>query len=326
MNETLHEKIEKYISGEMSSEERAGFEKEMSGNDELRSYFDLYKTIETEMQGYNEDEDDEAELKNSLEKLNEKYFNASQNSAVSEAEVYRQGNGKIRKIALWKKLAVAASIIGVVAVTAPLFFQKKKETVPVAANKNTDASGKSNNSPKDIISPGDNVKVNDKNSQPLDNTVHELSKTMLNVLFKKNFQMDAVPEDEESLLAEAFEIIKSRDYANAIDAIDEAKTFTTRGLQSDSALTAFYADYYKALCYMADNNVYKAIPELKLAVANNYADSLRIKAQWYLSLAYLKAGDMKKTDSLLKVVAVNKTMPGYKLKAQKLLNDFKTEK
>jgi len=320
MNEILYEKIEKYISGEMNSEERAGFEKEMSENGELRSYFSLFQIIETEMQDYNEDRDGEAELKSSLEKLNEKYFSQSQNPSIAETGPYLQERDSIRRIAIWKKLAVAASIIGIIALSATLFFQREKPG-PLATN-STNGSDQSHNSSTDISS-GNNLKVNDSDSKTLNDAVHELSKDVLNFLFKRNFNMDAVPEDEESPLSDAFEIINNRDYAGAITAIDDAATFTTRGSQPDSALTAFYASYYKALCYMETDKISKAIPELMLAVANTYADSLRLKAQWYLSLAYLKAGDLHKTDSLLKIVAANTVKPSYKLKAERLSNELK---
>ena len=52
MNEAWLEKIEQYFNNEMSAEEKLLFESEMRTNEELSSYFNLYKEIESDNAQY----------------------------------------------------------------------------------------------------------------------------------------------------------------------------------------------------------------------------------------------------------------------------------
>lgn len=70
------ELIENYLSGNLPPDERALFEKELLADEELSNLFNMYSTIDKEMQNAEKYKDQEAALKNTLQKLNAKYFKA----------------------------------------------------------------------------------------------------------------------------------------------------------------------------------------------------------------------------------------------------------
>ncbi len=70
------ELIENYISNSLPSEERILFEKELLVDEELNTLFKMYRTIEIEMENAEKYKDQESALKNTLQQLNAKYFNA----------------------------------------------------------------------------------------------------------------------------------------------------------------------------------------------------------------------------------------------------------
>jgi hypothetical protein len=153
-------------------------------------------------------------------------------------------------------------------------------------------------------------------------------------LYAQNFVKDAPPKQRTDLpmLENAFEHYEKGNYKQASTAYEKVQkdvedlSTRTPGDEEDEAdkkRILFYAHYYNALSYMANNNAAKAIPELEKAI-NESTDSLSvIKAQWYLSLAYLKTRNLKKTEELLREIVSNRYERVYKAKAAALLDELK---
>jgi tetratricopeptide (TPR) repeat protein len=101
MNDNF-EKIESYLDGSMTTEEKSRFEKELAENNELQQLFNLYSTINTEMYNAEKYSDRDAALKNTLGQLNGKYFRQPSAPVIP----MQQTNSFPRKI-----MAVAAGLI-----------------------------------------------------------------------------------------------------------------------------------------------------------------------------------------------------------------------
>ena len=101
MNDNF-EKIENYLNGSMTAEEKSRFEKELEENNELQQLFNLYRTINSEMYNAEKYGDREAALKNTLSRLNGKYFKQQSAPVIS----MQQKNNLSRRI-----MAVAAGLI-----------------------------------------------------------------------------------------------------------------------------------------------------------------------------------------------------------------------
>jgi cytochrome c-type biogenesis protein CcmH/NrfG len=92
------ETIEQYINDEMSPTEREDFELRLAADEELRTDLELYNSINTTMSASpNEDE-----LRKTLQQMNKKYF---------------VGETAIKKGSFKKWLAVAASLVFIIAVS-----------------------------------------------------------------------------------------------------------------------------------------------------------------------------------------------------------------
>ncbi len=90
--------IEQYLNDEMTPQERKNFEQQLSADEHLRNDFELYNNINATMSA----SPNENELRQTLQQMNEKYF-------TSDA-VVKKGSFK-------KWLAVAASLIFIIAVS-----------------------------------------------------------------------------------------------------------------------------------------------------------------------------------------------------------------
>ena len=92
------EKIEQYLNDEMSPEEQIDFELQLVTDEELRQTFELYNSIDKTMSA----SPNENELGQTLQQMNEKYFDEG---------------GIVKKGSLKKWLAIAASLIFIIALS-----------------------------------------------------------------------------------------------------------------------------------------------------------------------------------------------------------------
>lgn len=74
MNNGRTLEIERYLGGDMTEEEKQGFETELSANAELRGLLETYRTIDLEMRNAQKYSEQENALRKTLEGLNKTYF------------------------------------------------------------------------------------------------------------------------------------------------------------------------------------------------------------------------------------------------------------
>ena len=339
MNKTLFEKIEQYLNGEMSAEERVLFEYEMKTNDELSSACNTYKLIETQMRNQEKNSENETLLKDSLQKLNAVYFereiknspdiqNTNKALPVFDASItekFKAKNNKRSIVSIWKTIGIAAATIGIIALSFIWYLYSTKEKEQVAVNvKKTDTEENINRQDTTGLQKNIALQNNTDTNTDANKNPNTLTKKKQEALFATNFKPDVTPENKEGPLEDAFDYYDDHNYAGAAEEFSSANLNTiTRGLDTNPKLTAFYAHYYGGLSYLAEGTATEAITELKNAIAKSPAELFKIKAQWYLALAYLKTGEIKKANELLSKISVNEKETEYKSKSIKLLNELK---
>jgi tetratricopeptide (TPR) repeat protein len=231
---------------------------------------------------------------------------------------------KIRTIRKWVvPVSIAASLIIMVTGYYTL-FQNKPGSGSIADNKSRNEQGKLAGKKGDSTGIASNTGVDSavkgaaKKHEALKK---EPGKAEQQQLYAQLFVPDALPEDKEGPLEDAFAYYESKEYKEAAAAFEKAD-LNTATREPEEERTVFYAYYYKALSYMANNNAGKAIPELNKAMQVSTDNLSAIKTKWYLSLAYLQTGNLKKTASLLVEIAGNRYETAYKAKAAALLKDL----
>lgn len=340
MNE--FERIEEYLQGTLSHEERLRFEADMATSEELSSTFNIYKTIEVEMGGNEKYIEDEASLKRTLEGLNTRYFRKDDSDEISTGETLAQpiiasrqspviniqatktfpNKNKEKTISMMKWLA-AATIIGFVCLSVVFYFKNTdKQTMLATTNKPADNT---NNNIIDTLpdkkepAPTKVVKENKATALP----DKKITKMKQAALFAKNFKTDGAPADKDGPLEDALKLYENKQYKEAIVSIKSADLDqVTRGDESGQELTKFYAHYYKALSLMADKNIAEAMPELQAAMENSPTQLLGKKAKWYMALACISKGDIDKAKFLLRQIAESTGVSTYRKQAEALLKDL----
>ncbi len=311
MNEQWFEKIEDYLSGRMSAEEQLRFEEEMATDKELATDLNVYREIEEEMRDDETHHKEETALKNSLEKLNKIYFPSSDNSIeqMTEPKIYPLR----KKIKPWKIISIAAGILGIIALGSILYLNRTKNRAEVAVNKNkVDTSHLQKPAPSQNLAENKDT-INETNNSRLPENINP------ETLYAQNFAPDALPEDTEGALEDAFDAYRNKKYKEAIGAINSAdlNAATTRS-ETDTALIKFYAYYYKAQCFLTTGNAAEAIINLKNALDYCVDNYNKIKVNWYLALAYLKTGRLKLSNDLLTKIAADRDETKYKKQAEAL--------
>jgi tetratricopeptide (TPR) repeat protein len=343
MNESWFEKIEDYLNGKMSREERLLFELELGSNKELHAAFQLYQDIETEMSNQEKYSIQEAELNGLLENLNNRYILSQQPAAVIPMD---EKPGRVRKIQPWKSIAIAAGIIGLIFLGTIWYMQDIQEDAGIAVDsRRTDTASNHSHADTSLKSfpievTEDKVETLDEKKNPGQEPVQEKTRKgvekvneknanaeKLDALFADNFEPDTVPDRRAGPLQSAFVHYENAEFENAITAIENADlNIVTRGSKADEKLVSFYKEYYLGLSYLAINQKTKAVIALEKALTNSPDASCKNKAQWYLSLAYLKTGKLDKIENLLNQLARDKKAGIYQNKAVKLQDELEENK
>jgi tetratricopeptide (TPR) repeat protein len=123
MNTDRFEQFEFYLSGTMTSDEKALFEAELSADEELHTTFEVYRTIETEMRVRDQNSVKETELRESLQILNPRYFKTG-----PEARIIPFYTSKAYR---WAMAVAAVLTIGIVSYIA--FFKQNHDSRELAA-------------------------------------------------------------------------------------------------------------------------------------------------------------------------------------------------
>ncbi|HRO48344.1 tetratricopeptide repeat protein [Agriterribacter sp.] len=126
MNDNKHfntAQIERYLSGDMPSEEKLGFEASIESNKELFDLLQIYRTIDAEMHNTEKYSSHEAALRSTLQKLNAAYFR-------SEAPVIRMNSRK-----QWYRVAMSAAAVLVLALAGYFLFFQSRADLPQLADR-----------------------------------------------------------------------------------------------------------------------------------------------------------------------------------------------
>ena len=336
MNEILLQKVKDYFSFNMSPEEQLQFEKEVKSDQELATIVDLYQTIENGMDDIEENPEEEAALRDSLKKLHEQYF-TNERHHESEAK-----DSKVRRMSVWKILAIAALFISIIALCVIWLVPERKSSQDIATKneiKKQPGSTIEDTSHPQVNRTDENTALQEKNKPPQSQDSIQsiqlsiIGKEKREALYANNFKADKTPASIPYLLQEALDLYKKQEYSDAIAAIDIQAIQTSieehrpRGMldneqQKEEKLTLFYAHYYKAISHMAKNKTEKAIPELRNALNYSPDKFWQGKTQWYLALANLKTGKVKEAVVLLKQVSNTSQSREYKQKALKLMDEL----
>ena len=144
MQNNLLNKIEAYLTGEMTPDEKSSFEAEMAANEALSADFRICNAIKTEMLNDETYKDRDEALKKSLDELSSIYFkkaaseettgpeNSSNHATVIAVNPKTPVNK--RSLPLWKKLSVAAGIAGVICLSVVWYLQSTKSKPQLGDN------------------------------------------------------------------------------------------------------------------------------------------------------------------------------------------------
>lgn len=326
MNEEQLDKIERYVHEQMNPQERLQFEAELQTNTELAADMKVYRMVEEEMNGY----DEEAVLRASLQSIGARYTNGNNTIAQKPAANVISVQSTFKRRNRWKGWAAAAAVIVVIASAGIWNFSKDKTNTPDIAATTKRKNNAPVNAPTDTASsvqPYDMPVINKADTAGKASTVTIRKKApalpYTAVLFKQHFAPDTPPEDQPAILAAAFDLYAKKDYREASVVFENADPeFTTRGEQIDQELTKWYTDYYKGICYLKLNDTPKAIAALQRAATTTGDSLLQAKAQWYLALGYLKGGKPQQATAILKQITQNDSDTTYKAKAQSVLTQL----
>jgi len=307
--EKWFEKAIAYFGDAMTAEEIKHFEAETAGSDELSQLMQLWKTTDAEAAIYERSKKEVAAFIATHQKLKHDFVDEQAAYKVSAKENETIKNVRKVKFSVWQWVAVAALITGII-LGIELFMPPQQKKTSVVQN----------NTPQNNI----NTAPNDSSDIPANknpaNVITAPKQNQGATLYAQAFAPDKIPENPNGLLDDAFFYYASGQYENAVTAIDSALTkTTTRGNDTFTPLTGFYASYYKALSLMSLGNTAAAIPLLHSALQKSPAEILTIKAQWYLSLAYLKEEKIPDAAETLQLLINNPAAGAYKNKAEKLL-------
>jgi tetratricopeptide (TPR) repeat protein len=354
MTENYIEKIDNYLSGEMTDQEKSVFESELQTNEELSSLFKMYMAIEKDMKQQFRDKDGQAALKMTLGTLNERYFTGGSaerdtNNSVktsSSAVVSSPVTGRWVNIPPWRKLAAAAVIVAFVSVGMIWYLQSnrtsengentiaKNQTPGVKKNDITtgqpdapDRSGQSEN--KSVVTTETAEKKVDERKGKNQAVAGSAGEKLIDPAKIESLlaSYDALPnleENEDGPLGIVVDHMNNEEYKEAITASEEVDaTAASRGGQSGSGSVNFYRHYYKAICLFKLNSTNAAIQEMKKAVALSPNSKVRTEAEWYQALALIKGNRMKEAERLLDKLTAGKIESEYKEKATKLKKEIR---
>jgi len=307
--EEWFDKATAYFSDAMTAEEIKHFEAETAASEELSQLMQLWKTTDAEAAIYERFKVEGAALIATHQKLKHNFVEEQPAYKFSTRENEAIKNVRKIKFSVWQWVAVAAVITGIILGIELFMASPEKKTSVVQSN-----------TPKKNVDTVTNDSGDTPANQNTENTVNTPKPNQAAILYAQAFAPDDIPENPNGPLDDAFFYYASAQYKNAVTAIDSALTKTaTRGNDTFTPLTGFYASYYKALSLMSLGNTAKAIPLLNDALEQSPAETLRIKAQWYLSLAYLKEEKIPDAAETLQSLINNPAAGVYKNKAEKLL-------
>ncbi len=327
------------MDNEMTEKERADFEVRLQTDTDLQEALVLEKTLlqlgasaaqKMKKFSFKEAPDKNSSIWNFIEQVRENWQDEKIKDVVAEEETgnivplknqpFKIKNNKIRLIKIWKTLALTAAVLATVVIGSWYFLNITHNASIVNKGTKPDTP---NQRVINGIPPVSDIKKN-KPQQRLDGSLREQ-------LFAENFSVDHLPKNTDGLLADAFTSYKKGDYKKASQqfevAVTEINNFTLRAQENqkdadEKKLLIFYAHYYKALSYMANDKDTLGITEFN-SISYTPGKYWQSKINWYLALAYLKTGQIAKAETLLDQLANTNQALDYKQKSKKLINEIK---
>ena len=284
-----------YFNGMMTTEQAQLFEKETAASEELSKLMQTWKTTDEEAALYEKNRQETEAFIYTHQKLKSDFVN-------DDVKV------KKLKYSPWRWVAIAAAVTGIIMLMKIFTPSPDKSSFADEHKKKLDTTHK-------IVAVDSPVATIDTQLKKRD--------IQLRTLYAQVFRPDEVPEDPNGPLDNAFFYYASKQYKKAITAIDSAGSKTlTRGSDSFTPVTRFYAVYYKALSLLTLGNDSGAVKLLAQSVSLAPSAFLKAKAQWYLALAYLKQENVQTAIETLGILIKNPSAGGYKQKAEKLLSEL----
>jgi hypothetical protein len=306
-----------YFDGNMTAEEAQLFENETAENEEFTQLKRLWKNTDEEGAIFEQNKESAEAFIATHRKLKAEFINeAAERSPNSSDEIYLPK--RKAKFSAWQWMAVAAAITGIIFMAE--FFMHTATDNRLAVQQKVVSGASGNQLKKDSSA---NLANENQDSQ---NKLHQPpnASSSYEKLYADNFEPDEVPEDQSGPLDNAFFYYASGEYRKAISAIDSAdKKIVTRGSNSFTPLTNFYALYYKALSLMSLGKTRSATFVLQRAIPNSPSEILKMKAQWYLALAFVEQGQISSANQILQSLTDNPAAGSYKNKAENLLTALK---
>jgi hypothetical protein len=209
-----------YFNGTMTTEQAQLFEKETAASEELAKLMQAWKTTDEEAALYEKNRQETDVFIQTHQKLKSDFVN-------DDAKV------KKLKYSPWRWVAIAAAVTGIIILMRIFTPSTDKSAFADEHKKKSDTTHKivAVDSPVATI----DTQIKKREIQP-------------RTLYAQVFRPDEVPEDPNGPLDNAFFYYASKQYKKAITEIDNAGSKTlTRGSDSFTPVTKFYAAYYKAL-------------------------------------------------------------------------------
>ena len=284
-----------FFNGTMTTEQAQLFEKETAASEELSKLMQTWKTTDEEAALYEINRQETEAFISTHQKLKSDFVN---------------DDVKVKKLKYfpWRWVAIAAAVTGIILLMRIFTPSADKSSFADEHKKKSDTTHKIVAADSPVVTIDSQVKKTD--IQP-------------RTLYAQVFRPDEVPEDPNGPLDNAFFYYASKHYKKAITAIDSAGSKTlTRGSDSFTPVTKFYAAYYKALSMLSLGNVSGAVKLLMQSMSLAPSAFLKAKAQWYLALAYLKQENVPTAIETLGILIKNPSAGEYKHKAEKLLSEL----
>ena len=284
-----------YFNGTMTTEQAQLFEKETAASEELSKLMQTWKTTDEEAALYEINRHETEAFISTHQKLKRDFI-------IDDVKV------KKLKYYPWRWVAIAAAVTGIILLMRIFTPSADKSSFADERKKKSDTTHKIVATDLPVVTIDSQVKK--RSIQP-------------RTLYAQVFRPDEVPEDPNGPLDNAFFYYASKQYKKAITAIDSAGSKTqTRGSDSFTPVTKFYAPYYKALSMLSLGNDSGAVKLLTQSVSIAPSAFLKAKAQWYLALAYLKQENVPTAIETLGILIKNPSAGGYQQKAEKLLSEL----
>ena len=308
------ERIEQFLSGEMSPEEEQQFQQDLLTDQELLAAYTTYRAVQRDMfdpHQYAREED----VKSTLAELGNEFIRTSKttkgnpdNDRQSPAAgslknitpPTRRGRIKWMQSPKWAAAAILAIVI-----TGSWYLITESSRKEKMATKSATPTGTAGNdrSGQDTLlripALPDSAKPETGKSRDVKNRKPEQTNNAQQ-LFATYFKPDTVPAEKAALLKTAFGLYEDRQYTQAADLFEDAGLeLSTRGTESDEPVARLYATYYQALSYMAVGQAAKAIPLLqKVSSPGPY----QVKVDWYLALCYVRSNQIRLALPLLRKI------------------------